>query len=111
LGGQFDDLGKKQIGLFGMVQSFRELIDVEQHAPQNIEKLLRVIRWPHLNHEPHGLQHGGQAGVFVSDDLKGTEGLHDVLSEVIVFTLPICVIARHDRSQKISVQVFTVSSA
>jgi hypothetical protein len=75
--GEHHHFGKQQVRLFGVVQALREFVDVKQHAAQHVKELASVVGRPFFHHEPHGLQHGGQACMFVADGLKGALALHE----------------------------------
>jgi hypothetical protein len=59
------------------MQALWKFVDIEQHGTQHIEKLTMVIGRTFFYHEPHGLQHGGQARVLVTNGLKGAVAVHE----------------------------------
>jgi hypothetical protein len=58
------------------MQALRELVDVKQHRTHHIKKIATVIAGTALDHHAHGLQHGSQRGVFVTDDLQTAVFFH-----------------------------------
>jgi hypothetical protein len=59
---------KQQAGLERAVETFGQLVDVEQHRSQHIEEAVGVVLRPAIDHHHNGLQYRSDRCMLVADD-------------------------------------------
>jgi hypothetical protein len=42
-----------------------ELVNIKKHRPQNVKKTVCIACGTPINHQAHGLEHGGQSGMLI----------------------------------------------